>query len=100
MRSTWSCLSVRAAGSCPRVHPCVQQPVGFQSVHQAIKCASNAVAGTPQSVLCVSWPVASTQVDSIQDKTLALMEAVVAGTEIPKADAENLQKKRKLIRPE
>ncbi len=40
------------------------------------------------------------QVDSIEDKTRDLLADVAAGREVPKAEAEALHKKRKLIKPE
>lgn len=40
------------------------------------------------------------QVDAIEDKTRQQLQDVADGKELPKADAENLQKKRKLIKLE
>lgn len=45
-------------------------------------------------------PPRGSQVDSIVDSTQALLADIAAGKEVPKADAENLAKKRKLIKPE
>jgi hypothetical protein len=40
------------------------------------------------------------QVDSISDSTQALLREVVEGKELPKAELDNLQKRRKLIKLE
>lgn len=45
-------------------------------------------------------PACCLQVESITDTTQGLLVAVSAGQELPKAELENLQKKRRLIRLE
>ncbi|KXZ54325.1 hypothetical protein GPECTOR_5g409 [Gonium pectorale] len=65
--------------------------VGFKQAMQQRWLALDKAAGEPRVVR---------KVDSIEDRTQALLADVAAGREIPKAEADNLAKKRKLIKPE
>ncbi|MEW5309124.1 MAG: hypothetical protein WDW38_001033 [Sanguina aurantia] len=68
----------------------------------AAAAAAAQAAGTPvpAPVAPVSEPRVVRKVASIEDRTAQHLKAVAAGEEIPKADAESLAKKRKLLRPD
>lgn len=65
--------------------------VGFKQAMQQKWLALDKSGGEPKIVR---------KVDSIDDRTQQLLRDVEAGKEIPKADADTLQKKRRLIKPE
>lgn len=80
------------------LHACVQVKmpgeagdVGFKQAMQVKWLAMDRSGGEPRVVR---------KVDAIEDRTQALLKGVAEGKEVSKADAENLQKKRKLIRLE